>query len=155
MKAVYITISAIVVGIIAYLIACKVAAAQKKTTVQDPKTPPPPPPVTVTTTSATATPVAITNRVTINSSDGKAYNLTLPAPYNTMPVADALVGGTARADETLYYMYKYKSTPMIWVVKLTGMTDAAVLDYLNSIKPASTDHQFVINQSSKIIKGSF
>lgn len=164
MKGLYTTLCAIAVGIIAYLLARKYA--QRSTTAGNNQPAVPAPVTTVAGTTVTSTPpapvtvtpapvaVPVTTRV-IRPGDGKAYASTLPAPYNTMPVTDGFASGAARPEVTGYYLYKYKSTPMIWAMELIGMSDADVIAYLNSVKPVTTDHQFIIKPGGTIIKGNF
>jgi hypothetical protein len=98
---------------------------------------------------------SVTNRVTTGAG-GLSYNTTLPSPYNTLPVNDIVNSSIASPSETSYYMYYYVGNPIVSAIASSAVaTDAAMLDYIGSITPASKVIKWVINKSGSLIKGSF
>lgn len=163
MKATYTLIACIVVAIIAWLLARMTAAQPKPAVLPATGTPAPAttlPADTVTVTPVAPAPVPVTNRLTLGT-DGRAYNTTLPAPYNALPALSPFGGGVPDTAETRYYIWVFRNRitgtldGQIYAGYLVGTTDAAMLDYINSIKPATRDIVFLINPSGTIIHGGF
>jgi hypothetical protein len=161
MKTVYVIISAIVVGIIAYLLAhektvppLQVAPALMPPAIVPPAATPPPPATGSTTTVLTVPPVA-TGYNSLTASGSNVYAANLPAPYNTMPVVDFFSGlpPVPGNDAYVFRLKSLYSDAIKSIVPATATTDDYMKSYL--LDQEGTLLKFIVNRAGTLIYGTF